>query len=133
MLETEIARSYYDEGKREALRCVVRTVVELHDYLQVEDLSSPNTFELGYHIQDIFCGIEFLQCVTSGYGCLVGAVEKSGLEWRDVSVPRLREEYLRVFRAFNSEPDFLRKFRLLLDLHKLLIVLAGMLYDAEVA
>ena len=133
MLGTEIARSYYGEVKREALRVVVRIVVQVHDYLRVEDLSSPSTFELGYHIQEVFCGVEFLQSVASGYGCLVGAVEKSGLEWRDVSVPGLREEYLRVFRAFDSELDFLRKFRLLLDLYKLLIVLAGMLYDADVA
>ena len=149
MLESDCARSCFEEPEQDHLRCLVRLTVEFNDYLssgnpQLRELAKrfqdrhrlsiqiqPHELvlnELNYSIQSIFSGIESFCRVNAAYKVLVGATS-SWVEWGKVSMILLEEQFVSMFREFSTEANFHKKCRLLLDLFKLQIVFAGMLYD----
>ena len=53
----------------------------------------------------------------------------SKVEWGIISAASLKEHYISMFQNFITEKNFENKCRILLDLFKMQIVFAGMLYE----
>lgn len=124
----ESARSTFQESELDHLRCLVRLTVEFHHYLQRATIGALDQRELRYASESVFSGVDSFSTVAAAYRVLVGSTN-SRIEWTTVSVRSLSEEFLSTFHKFDLEGSFEEKCRLLLDLFKLQIVFAGMLYD----
>lgn len=107
------------------LRVLVGFTIEFHYYLR---LSCTHPFCLGYACDSIFSAVDSYQNLTHAYNALVNAAG-SRIEWNNLSVPLLKEQFVGVFDEFEKETNFENKCRLLLDLFKLQIVFAGVSYD----
>lgn len=107
------------------LRCIVRLTIEFHYYLQI---ACNHSFCSEYVSHSIFAGTECFTGLTHAYRVLVGAT-KSQVEWRDLSLPSLKEKFAALFEKFDKEEVFETKCRYLLDLFKLQIVFTGIVYD----
>jgi hypothetical protein len=59
---------------------------------------------------------------------MVGAMH-STLDWHNISMSSISDDYFALFERFVAEALFERKCRILLDLFKLQIVYAGMLCE----
>ena len=124
----ESARSCFGESELDDLRCVIRLTVEFYDYLQSASMDPLNKFDLRYNCESVFSGIDEFNSLTHAYSVLVGTTN-SRVEWGLISVLSLKEQFLSWFREFEIATKFENKCRLLLDLFKLQIVFAGMLYE----
>ena len=114
----------FSESEIDHLRCVVRLTIEFHYYLE---LACSHSYCSEYVSESIFAGIESYQTLTHGYDVLVGAI-KSQLEWRSFSLASLKERFVALFGQFDKEEIFEKKCRHLLDLFKLQVVFAGIVY-----
>ena len=117
----------FSESEIDHLRCVVRLTIEFHYYLE---LACSHSYCSEYVSDSIFSGIESYQNLTHGYDVLVGAA-KSQLEWRALALPSVKEKFVAVFNQFEKEELFEKKCRHLLDLFKLQIVFAGIVYGSS--
>jgi hypothetical protein len=130
----EEAASTFSESELDHLRTVVSFTIEFFDFIESADTDSFNTYdrsityELRYNIESIFAGIESYTVVNASYKVLVGAT-RSRVNWENVSISALRERFIAKYHDFMQETNFENKCRLLLDLFKIQIVFAGMLYD----
>ena len=122
------ARSTSLESELDHLRVVVRLTVEFHDYLRQVGTGALDHNQLTYACESVFSGVDSFCNVNAAYRVLVGATS-SRIEWATISTLSPREEFLSTFRRFDLEERFEEKCRLLLDLFKLQIVFAGMMYD----
>jgi hypothetical protein len=116
------------DSELEALRCLIRLTVEFADYLDAGDTPPYDKHGLRYVLDSVFSGMESFYSVTEAYGVLAGAVE-SQLVWDTFLPRRLKEQFTSMYREFLVTADFTGRCRLLLDLFKLQIVFAAMLYD----
>lgn len=107
---------------------VIRLVIEFEAFIKTFDYKSPYSNRVEYEIESIFSGINFFSSTTHAYRVLVGSVG-SRIDWNDISLPLFRDQYVTMFREFETEANPENKCRVLLDLYKLQIVFAGMLYD----
>ena len=110
------------------LRCLVRLTVEFDYYLRHTNTDLRNTFEMEYRIASIRSGMDSFVSFSDAYRVMVVAIP-SQINWTAVTVSSLKGRFLEMFDQFVAEPQFERRFRLLLDLFKLQIVFAGMFYD----
>jgi len=122
---TESVGSQFLDVELDHLRVLIRLTVEFHDHLQQ---ASTGPLEPRYTCESIFAGIESFMTVTRGYKVLIGAVD-STIEERTFSLASLKEQFVPMFNEFLVQDNFEKKCRLLLDLFKLQIVFAGMLYE----
>jgi hypothetical protein len=135
------------ETQANDLRCLIRIAVEFQNYLisgnpQLRAAASrlrrrlgPNVphvpqkdLELRYVIESVFSGLDSFSNVVATYRVLVGA-SKSAINWRRVSVSSIKEQYVSIFHRFVDETNFEKKCRFLIDLFKLQIVFAGVMYE----
>jgi hypothetical protein len=149
MLESKCVKSCFDEPQQDHLRALIRLTVEFYDYLQnsnselrniVEgfkhrlgsDIKMPpkelELNELKYRCGSIFSGIDSFCSVNAVYRVLAGATSSS-VEWGNVSILSIKDQFVSAFHEFTKETDFEKKCRFLLDLFKMQIVFAGMFYD----
>lgn len=124
-LMTESVGSQFLDVELDHLRVLIRLTVEFHDYLQG---ASAGPLEPRYTCESIFAGIESFTTVTRGYKVLIGALNGT-IQERTVSLALLKEQFVPMFDEFLVQDDFEKKCRLLLDLFKLQIVFAGLLYE----
>ena len=142
----ESAKSCFSDSELDDLRDLIELTVEFHDFLQYGhsdlrgqlkyymhslDLDAhfhPDEAEREYAIHSIFSGIDSFCRVNVAYRILVGAT-KSKIDWGMISMQSLKELFNSTFHRFDLEAHFEKKCRLLLDLFKIQIVFAGMLYD----
>ncbi|MGA3269178.1 MAG: hypothetical protein ABSE16_20475 [Verrucomicrobiota bacterium] len=124
----ESARSCFVESQLDDVRCIIRITVEFFDFVQNTDLDKANDFALRYCVESVFSGIDSFASACAAYRVLVGATDSS-LQWNNVSMISLKEQFISMFHEFDQETHFENKCRLLLDLFKMQIVFAGMLYD----
>jgi hypothetical protein len=125
----ESGRPCFLESELDDLRCLIRLTVEFFSYLQGEDLAPLVEDKLRYVCDSVFSGVGSFTLVSSAYWTLPGA-RQTTLSW-DLnlkSTDSLRELFVSKYNEFFSEKDFERKCRFLLDLFKLQIVFAGLLY-----
>jgi hypothetical protein len=141
----ETARPFFSESQLGHLGVLIRLTVEFDCYLKygypdLKDITEQhahringniqidmNEQELTYSSESTFSGIDSFCSVNGAYSVLIGAT-KSNIEWGTISVPSLKELFLSGYRDFETEADFSKKCRLLLDLFKIQIVLAGVSY-----
>jgi len=144
MLESEYAMSCFEEPTQNHLRCLVRLTIEFDHYLKMGNLQlrekvnnyqkcfngqiQRDKLEMEYCLDSIFSGIDSFCAVNAAYRVLVGSIS-SKVEWNMVSTKMWRNQFDFMFQEFIKEPDFLIKCRLLLDLFKLQIVFAGVMYN----
>ena len=108
------------------LRSLIRITIEFHEFLhgrEVKRLSDP----VEYMIDTVFSGVSSFQLMHPLCNSWWGP-GLSRLDWTNVSVPLLKERFESLFTDFLEENTFEAKCKILLDLFKIQIVLAGMLY-----
>jgi hypothetical protein len=110
------------------LRVVIRLVIEFEAFIETFDYKSPYSNRVEYEIDSVFSGIQSFSSTIHAYGVLVGSVS-SRINWNEISLPSFRDRFVTMFREFEAEASPENKCRILLDLYKLQIVFAGMLYD----
>lgn len=152
----EPARDCFSESELDSLCCVVRITMEFCGYIRSpapqhgrsiyagakalaercnlpldasqSEVGHEAECELSYVIGTIFSGMDSFLSLTHSYRSLVGSTG-SRVQWGVVSMNSLREQFLSTFQEFATEKDFVKRLRLLIDLFKLQIVFAGVLYD----
>ncbi len=128
------ASSTFSESELDNLRVVIRLTIEFFDFIESADIDSFNAydrriaFDLSYSIESIFSGIDSYGSLTNSYQVLVDAT-RSKVNWENISISSLKEQFITKYHNFMEETNFENKCRLLLDLFKIQIVFAGMLYD----
>jgi len=124
----QAAEPYFGEWYLDDLRCVVRLTVEFYYFLQDWESVSGDAFELRYAGESVFSGVDSF-CSVSG-GCRGGGIStKSAIQWEQMSLASVREQFLARYGEFAVETDFDKRCRLLPDLFRLQIVFAGMSYE----
>jgi hypothetical protein len=121
----ESAASCFSETELEHLRVLIGFTVEFHDYLQG---GGKGPLEPRYTCESTFAGIESFTSVTRAYKGLVGSMN-GNIEEDTISLTSLKAQFVPMFDEFVAEQDLGKKCRLLLDLFKLQIVFAGVLYE----
>jgi hypothetical protein len=125
----EDAASTFSPSELDNLRVVIRLTIEFFDFIESADTDSFNDFDLSYSIESIFSGIDSYALLTHSYKVLADATS-SRVNWENVSISSLKEQFIAKYHDFIEETNFFEnKCRLLLDLFKIQIVFAGMLYD----
>jgi len=119
------AAVFFLETQLEDLRVLIRLTLEFHDYLH--GFGSRPELEPRHTCEAVFGGVESFTMVMRGYKGSFGP-KSSSLE-RTVSLPLLKAQFLPLFDGFIAEQSFERRCGLLLDLFRLQIVFAGMMYE----
>jgi hypothetical protein len=115
------------QNEIEDLRVVVRLTVEFDAYLRGW-ASNPLGTNARYTAESTFSGIDSFCAVNSAYRVLVGAMA-SNIPWRTLSMDLLVKEFSSRCDEFYAAGDFERRCRLLLDLFRIQIALAGLTYE----
>jgi hypothetical protein len=115
---------YLRSGKAELRGIVDRLEHKLGPSIHVDR----DDLELTYSVESIFSGIDSFARVTRAYKVGVGALN-SEVRWGSFAAQALKDEFDVLFQRFEVENTFEKKCRLLLDLFKIQIVFAGMIYD----
>lgn len=139
-----LAESDFSEPQLEDLRVLVRLTLEFEAHLQhvladpgetveqmatrIFETTSIYAEEWRYANDSTFSGIDAFLTVNWAYRPFVGS-RPTTIDWATASPLTLAPLFARLCGEFIDEADFMRKCRLLLDLFKIQIVLAGMLYD----
>lgn len=124
----ESAGAALTELEREHLRVLVRLAVEFQDFIRQVKLGTVDPQGIRYGAESVFSGLESFCSVDAAYRILVGATS-STLKWKESRPDALTTEVQSLYEAFQRESSFEMKCRLLLDVFKLQIVLAGIMYD----
>jgi hypothetical protein len=124
----EAARETFSESELDDLRCVVRLVVEFHDFIANANLETIDKAELRYEAESVFSGVDSFTNVAAAYRVLMGQKDSS-IERATISGESLVHEFMSMFSRFGIEEQFETKCRLLLDLFRLEIIFAGLFYD----
>ncbi len=141
----EAAKSCFGESELRHLETLIRITVEFDVFLESNDilfnkraegLTGNNDYDFGiyrqdpklmYSIETIFSGIDSFCSVIAAYKILVGAVE-GRINFEALSVQLFKYRFMHLFKEFCDETVFEKKCRMLLDLFKMQIVFAGILY-----
>lgn len=154
-IQTAMAESAGDclsGADRDHLRGLIRLTLEFNDYLErgsveiatriqegsstelFKDLQSAatdpfNKYDLEYVCGSIRAGVDSFCGLNQSYRILVGALV-SKIEWSMISSRQLlKDRFILMFNEFIEETSFEKKCRLLLDLFKLQMVFATVLYE----
>ena len=109
------------------LRGLIRITIEFHEFLHGREVKRPLCDPVEYMMDTVFSGVSGFQLLHAGCNAWWDA-GFSRLDWTKVSIPLLKETFESLFTDFLEENTFETKCKLLLDLFKIQIVLAGMLY-----
>jgi hypothetical protein len=121
------AKPWFSESELKDLRCLIRLTTEFHAWLESAHLDKRHRTEVEFNAESTFSGVESFCAVAAAYRALVGAAT-SRVQWDMMSSPSLREQFLSTYRELLREGPFEPRCRILLDLFKMQIVIAGILY-----
>jgi hypothetical protein len=116
--------SCFSASEVEDLRIIVRLTVEFREKLKKDGINN-------YVGESVFAAVDSFATLVHAYCVLSGAEERSQLRWKSVSISSLKREFLKLYPTFIAEETFEKQCRILIDLFKLQIVLAGMAYDCR--
>jgi|ERR1035437_1433014 hypothetical protein len=122
------AKPWLSEPELNDLRGLIRLTVEFHDWLQSTDIDIWHRPEVQYIAESTVSGIDSFYNVAAAYRALVGA-GMSRVQWDTMSLQSLREQFLPIFDEIVREGHFEPRCRAILDLFKIQIVIAGVLYE----
>ncbi|HWF12059.1 MAG TPA: hypothetical protein VG297_26505 [Bryobacteraceae bacterium] len=110
------------------LRSIIRLTMEFFDYLQGGNPElGLRDYDTRYRCDSIFSGVESFCLVSYAYDILPGALGTT-LDHVITSEDRLRTEFLAKYDQFLLDNSFEMRCRLVLDLFKLQIIFAGLMY-----
>jgi hypothetical protein len=132
------AESTFLTTELDDIRCLIRLSTEFAQYLHhletgqqwgPEWPSGSDSSQLAaeYLADSVFAGITSFQSVAQAYRLLVGA-HPTTLTFDESLNMNIRHEYLARYKQLLIETNFERRCRLLLDLFKLQILCAGLIY-----
>jgi hypothetical protein len=116
--------SCFTASEVEDLRIIIRLTVEFHEKLKKDGINN-------YVGESVFSAVDSFAALVHAYRVLNGTEERSQLHWKSVSTASLKREFLKLYPTFIAEETFERQCRILIDLFKLQIVLAGITYDCS--
>lgn len=129
-----ILEEVFDEDDRDKLRTLIRVAVEFNDYLQSirpwPHFPDDPFNNMTYMVDTILIHVDSFGDMVHLYGILRGSAS-STVNWDAVTAGSIKKEFLTLYDEFLVQRDFLRKFRILLDLYKLQIVYAGIFFDCQ--
>ena len=128
-IQAEMARSAvpcFSKAEVDNLNCLIRLAVEFQHC--AHEIGAGDEGAVQNCAESVFSGVSSFCSVTRAYKVLAGEVPTS-LRWDTLTLPDLRERFMSTFREFTAEGRFERKCRLLLDLFKLQLALASILYE----
>lgn len=124
----------FDQNDREKLRTLIRVTVEFNDYLRSippwPHFPDDAFHNMTYMVDKILIHVDWFRDMIHLYGILVGSAG-STVNWNNGTAGSIEKEFLKLYDELLAQRDFLKRFRLLLDLYKLQIVYAGMFYDCQ--
>jgi hypothetical protein len=125
----------FGEEEIENLGILIRLSVQFYNFLTSRGrwpVFPEDSFQnMTYAADSILWNVDsFLYLIRHSYG-IMGGTTKSTIDWNTVTAQSVKDRYLFVYQDFIAETDFLKKYRLLLDLYKLQLVFAGMFYDCD--
>jgi len=118
----------FTEDEQEHLRVLVRLAAEFQDFIRQVKVGTLDREGIRHGADSVFSGLHSFFTVAAAYRVLAGAMS-STLKWEEARPDALTNEAQSVYEAFLREPRFEVKCRLLLDVFKLQVVLAGIMYD----
>lgn len=124
----EFAKPGFDEEDLRCLHSVISLIMEFNLYLETANLAAFDKDNANYMCESIFSGIESFITLNNSYKILAGSIS-SELAGDFVPVHLLKEHFTRIYKEFLSERIFENKCRLMLDMFKLEIVFAGLVFD----
>jgi len=124
----QLAKSNYLEEDLEDLLVTTRIAVEVYAWLKVTSTDSLNPNEAEYHCETIFSGIDFFMRTCGNYAALKDTVP-SQIHWGALSVSSLSSLIIATYDNFDAENVFFKKCRLLLDLYRMELVFASIVYS----
>ncbi len=122
------AKPWLSGPELDDLRCLIRLTVEFHDWLQGSHVDKGPFPEVEFIAESTFSGVDSFYNVASAYKALVGAAP-SAVGWDAMLMQSLREQFICKYQELLREGPFQPRCRLILDLFKIQIVVAGMLYN----
>jgi hypothetical protein len=125
---TVSAKGCFTESAIGDLRSLIKVTSEFFQELQQFQNVGALNENMRYAIHSVFSEIDAFCIVSATYRVLIGA-EKSSLRWPEISVVSFTDQFSLLFNTFLDETNFENQCRILLDLFKLQIVFAGMLYE----
>ena len=130
----EQAEGDLDDKEVENLGILIRLCVQFYNFLTARGRWPvfPDPFHnMTYEVDSILWNVDsFLQLIRHTYGIMRGRT-RTTVDWNAVSAQSLKDQYLSLYQEFIAETDFLKRFRLVLDLYKLQLVFAGIFYDCD--
>ena len=125
----QLAKSGYCEEDIEDLCVVTRVAVEVYAWLKDFNINSleQNKDEVEYNCETVLWSINTFIKVCGDYSVLIGTIP-SQIDWGVISVASLKKLIIATYERFDAENVFLKKCRILLDLYRMELVLAGLVY-----
>jgi len=116
------------ESEAGDLRAIVRITIETVDYIEENGTPVRGAEAALYMCETIFSGISSFCTITETYNSMKEA-RPSQLSSGVWSLELLTSEIERSFARFLDESDFCERCRLILDVFKLQMMLAGLVYQ----
>ena len=122
-----LAKSGYDESDMEDLLVLTHMAIEFYWWLKDANTDSLDRYEADENSETLFVAFDAFRHTYWAYDVLIGRVA-SNIDWGDISVPSLRKLIILTYERFDVESNFLKKCRFLLNLYKVELVFAGLMY-----
>ena len=125
----------FGEKEIENLGILIRLSVQFYNFLTSRGrwpvFPEDSFHNITYVAESILWNVNsFIYLSRNSYGIMEGRT-RSAIDWNTVTAQSVKDRYLSIYQEFIAEADFLKKYRLLLDLYKLQLVYAGMFYDCD--
>jgi hypothetical protein len=127
-LKESIEPDYLLGLEMDDLNVLVRLTVEFWYFLQQSDHGTGERAEVRYACESVFSGIESF-CQMSSYYRMLSAESPTAGDWNIASLAHFRDLFAAQYRQLSVEETFPIRCRILLELFKLQIVFAGMVYE----
>ena len=126
----------FNEEEIENLGILIRLSVQFYNFLTSRgrwpEFPEDPFHNMTYAVDSIIWNVDsFRYLIHHSYGIMDGRT-KTTVDWNTVTASSIKDQYLSMYQNFIDETDFLKKFRLLLDLYKFQLVFAGLFYDVDV-
>ena len=121
------AETAFSENELRHLACVIRLTVEFRRFLRGEASDAVHG-DSRYVAESVFSGVDSF-CALSSACRSIGIALPGRARFGDASVRALSDEFSALYEELFLATDFALRCRLLLDLFRLQIVAAGILYE----
>lgn len=119
---------YYEEGMGlEDLLGLVSILVDFCCSLRPIDIDNYDCREIEDNLLLLFANMDTFIHVCDGYAVIYRCID-SKIEWGEITPKSVKQLIDQTYERFEAENDFYLKVRHVLDLFKMALVLAGLVY-----